>query len=97
MANSMTAYNISSAVVANEIKMTQFFNSGCLGARSYYITHSASSTTNNALERTQSVISLLRYKIYCTVYQYLYTHLDSEQLLIDPIFIYCDNSTIWGW
>lgn len=89
----MTAYNISSAVVANEIKMTQFFNSGCLGA-SYYITHS--STATNALERTQSVISLLRYKFYCTVYQYLYTHLDSEQLFIDPIFIYCNHSTIWG-
>lgn len=96
MAKSMTAYNISSAVVANEIKMNQFFNSGCLGA-SYYITHSASSTTTNALERTQSVISLLQYKFYCTVYQYLYTHLDYEQLLIDPIFIYCNHSTIWGW
>lgn len=96
MAKSMTAYNILSAVVANEIKITQFFNSGCLGA-SYYITHSASSTTNNALERTQSVISLLRYKFYCTAYQYLYSHLDSEQLLIDPIFIDCNHSTIWGW
>lgn len=96
MAKSMTAYNILSAVVANEIKITQFFNSGCLGA-SYYITHSVSSTTTtNALERTQSVISLLRYKFHCTVYQYLYSHLDSEQLLIEPIFIYCNLSTIWG-